>query len=205
MSGLLCANCQGTASKQCGKCKSAAYCSRECQRKDWKAHKKTCGRASGTDDGSDQPSAASGGRNPFKFQVHSISDPASLAKELGNDFLHNVPQQKVYARLIDSYRIRIEDTYVMTGEAIGLYGGENPLVGFREFLDLAESREGLLPPWWSRAKRMECVKLGTTKDQWSDLSCGVEKPDIQEHYKDPMMPMKLRVLNERIYGDQVGM
>jgi hypothetical protein len=31
------------AGKMCGKCKLVAYCSRECQAKDWKDHKKVCG------------------------------------------------------------------------------------------------------------------------------------------------------------------
>jgi splicing suppressor protein 51 len=28
----------------------------------------------------------------------------------------------------------------------------------------------------------------------------VEKPDITEHYGNPMMPMQLRILGEKIYG-----
>jgi hypothetical protein len=31
--------------KTCGKCKRVAYCSKECQKKDWKGHKKNCGPA----------------------------------------------------------------------------------------------------------------------------------------------------------------
>ncbi|KAI0798254.1 hypothetical protein C8Q75DRAFT_708684 [Abortiporus biennis] len=34
--------------KQCGKCHSTRYCSSECQRKDWPAHKKTCSPFSAT-------------------------------------------------------------------------------------------------------------------------------------------------------------
>lgn len=30
--------------------------------------------------------------------------------------------------------------------------------------------------------------------------CAVEKSDIKEHYGDPMMPMTLRILAERVYG-----
>eukprot|EP00536_Pseudo-nitzschia_multiseries_P006578 jgi/Psemu1/15633/gm1.15633_g len=32
----------GVKMKCCGRCKNVNYCSRECQRKDWKTHKKTC-------------------------------------------------------------------------------------------------------------------------------------------------------------------
>lgn len=38
-----CANCgDANASSKCSRCKSAHYCSRACQKKDWAAHKKDC-------------------------------------------------------------------------------------------------------------------------------------------------------------------
>jgi len=41
-----CRHCRmvGAGLKQCSRCKSAWYCSSECQRKDWKDHKKSCVR-----------------------------------------------------------------------------------------------------------------------------------------------------------------
>ena len=30
---------------------------------------------------------------------------------------------------------------------------------FRDFLNLAEEHDGLLPPWWSEPKRRECGKM----------------------------------------------
>jgi len=49
---LLCGLCSklelemasGSKLLTCSKCKSVRYCSKECQRKDWKQHKKTCGK-----------------------------------------------------------------------------------------------------------------------------------------------------------------
>lgn len=38
----LCNTCFQEATKKCGRCKNVYYCSRECQRKDWKSHKKNC-------------------------------------------------------------------------------------------------------------------------------------------------------------------
>ena len=40
----MCENCKGSERKMmvCGQCRQAYYCSRECQKKDWKQHKKSC-------------------------------------------------------------------------------------------------------------------------------------------------------------------
>lgn len=39
----MCANCGKTDSlKSCSSCKKTYYCSKECQKKDWKAHKSSC-------------------------------------------------------------------------------------------------------------------------------------------------------------------
>ncbi|KAF8245033.1 hypothetical protein K440DRAFT_604316 [Wilcoxina mikolae CBS 423.85] len=191
-----CAHCKKTAAadssplKRCAKCKSTSYCSRSCQKSDWKVHKKTC----------DRGASASG--SSHGFQVHSI-DPSSFSAGIADDALHALPENEVYKRLIDSYRLRVEDEYVFRGNLTGVYGGQDPVAGFQEFLDLAEKRGGLLPPWWSKAKRSECVKLGSGGAEWSDLKCAVEKHDVQEHYKDSMMPLKLRVMAEKIYGTHV--
>ncbi|KAF2276278.1 uncharacterized protein EI97DRAFT_474255 [Westerdykella ornata] len=37
-----CATCGKSASLQCGRCKNAWYCNRDCQRSDWKTHRKDC-------------------------------------------------------------------------------------------------------------------------------------------------------------------
>ena len=37
-----CGCCGEPATQRCSKCKSVWYCSRECQLKDWKAHKEMC-------------------------------------------------------------------------------------------------------------------------------------------------------------------
>ena len=100
--------------------------------------------------------------------------------------------------------MRCEDEYTFGGNTVGIYGDENPIYEFREFLDLAEKKQGLLPTWWNKVKRAECVRWATGGDDWSDISCAVEKSDIQEHYGDNMMPMTLRILGERIYGGAVG-
>lgn len=47
----ICASCKTPESdpskplKPCTKCQSVSYCSRDCQKNDWKVHKKTCAKA----------------------------------------------------------------------------------------------------------------------------------------------------------------
>ncbi|KAL8949554.1 MAG: hypothetical protein Q9222_004346 [Ikaeria aurantiellina] len=123
----------------------------------------------------------------------------------GGSNLDKLSKEDCYVQLIDSYRLRVEDDYVFTGEAGGIYGGEDPTEEFAEFLDLAETRAGLLPGWWSPETRKACEAMGASgsKDGWANLSCAVEKHDIQEHYKSPTMPMRLRLLAEKVYGKRV--
>ena len=118
----------------------------------------------------------------------------------GDDFLHNLPQGEVFTLLIDCFRMRMEDEYSFGGNTIGIYNGDKPLPPFKKFLSLAESRQAILPSWWSPAKRRECERLAVDGSQWSDINAAVEKSDIQDHYNDNMMPMKLRILGEKIYG-----
>lgn len=117
-----------------------------------------------------------------------------------DDFLHDRPEGEVFNLLIDSFRMRVEDEYVYGGNTIGIYNGDNTIPLFKKFLSLAESRQQLLPTWWSPVKRRECERLAVDGSQWSDINCAVGKSDIQDHYNDNLMPMKLRILGEKIYG-----
>lgn len=94
----------------------------------------------------------------------------------------------------------MEDEYTYGQNNIGIYAEESPVPVFKRFLDLAESRPGLLPPWWNAEKRRECERISVDRNGWSDINCAVEKSDIMEHYNNNTMPMMLRVLGEKIYG-----
>lgn len=169
----------------CSRCKTALYCSCDCQKSDWKQHKLVCS----TPEGSTNDKHSRG--------FHAVNQMFGLQQD---NFLHTLSEDDTYAQLIDCFRMRLEDTYVFGCDNIGIYGGEDPRPAFAEFLDLAESRERILPPWWTAAKRAECQMRAVDESQWSGINYAVEKHDIQEHYGDTMMPLKLRVLGEKIYG-----
>jgi splicing suppressor protein 51 len=115
-------------------------------------------------------------------------------------FLHKLAEKEVFAQLIDCFRMRVEDEYAYGCNNIGIYAGEDPRPAFRGFLDLAEKREGILPGWWNVEKRKECERVAVDEEGWNDINCAVEKNDIMEHYGDNLMPMKLRILGEKVYG-----
>lgn len=190
--------------KRCAKCKGTLYCSRECQKTDWKKHKAICAsQASSTAAKSATPSQGTappnqptpGGQHNPGFRV--VNQLLGLAND---DYLHKFPEKEAFAQIIDCFRMRVEDEYVFRGNTVGLYNEEDPRREFNKFLDLAESRLGLLPPWWNAEKRRECMRMAVDGSQWSDINSAVEKHDIQDHYKVSTMPMLLRVLGEKIYG-----
>ncbi|KAL8668860.1 MAG: hypothetical protein Q9224_007772, partial [Gallowayella concinna] len=130
---------------------------------------------------------------------------AMLDALFGGSNLDKLTKKDCYIQLIDSYRLRVEDDYKYGCDNHGLYAGEDPRPDFARYLDLAETRKGLLPTWWNRDNRAACEAMGAdgSKGNWADLSCAVEKHDIMEHYKDNTAPMKLRVLAEKVYGQRV--
>lgn len=194
--------------KRCAKCQGALYCSRKCQTDDWKKHKRSC--FSQAPSASPQPSAPPNSRGPTGQPLNpqrptgqhnaGFSAVNHLLGLTNDDYLHALPEKEAFAQLIDCFRMRMEDEYTYGQNNIGIYAEESPVPVFKRFLDLAESRPGLLPPWWNAAKRRECETMAVDSNGWSDINCAIEKSDIQEHYDNNSMPMMLRVLGEKVYG-----
>jgi splicing suppressor protein 51 len=178
---------------ECSKCSTTLYCSQECQKADWNTHKQTCGKTN-------QSTNATARLSPPKGLDQPISMPFTRLEN--GTWLHDRPEIDVYRLLVDAYRLRVEDTYVMEGDLMegSIYAGNTDgLRGFRDFLRKAATVSGLLPPWWNNEKKAACEQLGMDTSQWSDLRCAVQKHNIIEQYGDPQFPIQLRMLAEAVY------
>lgn len=185
--------------KTCAKCKRVQYCSRECQKKDWKSHKRACALAT------PDPSAS--------VQPRFVIDKPFHALQKGS-WLYVRPEQDVYQLLSDTFRMRREDKYKYEqfAEKGSVYAGgsaSSELQNFRRFLlqvtelDAKRPKEKrLLPSWWSQDRLEKCVEVATT-NQDAMVGLTVEKHDIQEFYKQDDMPMQLRMFGEALDGTKI--
>ena len=183
-----CASCGRTASadvylKHCARCRTTQYCSRDCQKTDWKQHKKPCTETASAKDNTDShlrpPNAGSNTsittRITQKNLIAPINKPFHALKD--ERWLHYRPKADVYQLLIDTYRLRMEDDYNLTGDADfdSIYAGSSSgYRGFRRFLEQIQARnKELLPAWWSDANALECERAGR-RDDWSSLKCAID-------------------------------
>lgn len=137
----------------------------------------------------------------------------SLLLDINHTALHALSEAEVFCALVDCFRMRVEDENKFKGKNMGILDGHSRCVpDFATFLDLAESREGLLPSWWSPEKRTACEAFSVQqmRGRYKDLGHAegnifafTDKKDIMEHYADNAMPMKLRILGEEIYGTSI--
>lgn len=165
--------------QRCSRCQKAYYCSKDCQKANWKEHKRGCGSSS----------TKQGTKSGLSGSQSSKANIESLFGAKTKSWLHGQCDAKVYTLLLDSYRLRVEDEYVFRGDVSDnlLYGQDNPAVGFRRFLVKAEKKIRVSPAWWTKQKRNECIAKGDKGEQWSNLHGAVEQEDIQEHYSNNMM------------------
>ena len=210
-----CHSCHKSASEvtlmKCAKCLTARYCSRDCQKADWKTHKKACVTQGGEPSipASTSTSArgdSSSGENSFspKRAKADVAKPFTRL-ELGT-WLHDRAEEEVFDLLLDAFRFRCEDDFNLAGRAEPntIYTrAKDSSVGFRRFLDKAATKPGLLPPWWTAAKIDECVQYGLGSS-WHSLQKKVTKMDLIDWYGDAEMPMKLRMLGESVLGSGPG-
>lgn len=110
--GPICSTCHkpqselGDELKHCARCRSARYCSKECQKKDWKTHKRSCTSPGATP----APSQSEPQRHDPGFKA------ANHLHGLTNDgYLHKLPEKEAFAQIIDCFRMRVEDEYAFAG------------------------------------------------------------------------------------------
>ena len=96
--------------KHCAKCKQTHYCSRDCQKADWKAHKKVCSKQAGSASAS---GSGNEGVSPPKGLDEPIPDPFTRLDN--GTYLHNRPEKDVYRLLLDTYHLRVDDMYTLEG------------------------------------------------------------------------------------------
>ena len=167
----------------CSRCNSQTYCSMECQSSDWSNHKEVCGISI--------------------LDSMSESNRDVCRSLLPDSFLHECSEKDVYDMLDDCFFLRIADCFCFTKDRKRKGGNMNK---FRDFLDLAEERVGLLPPWWCEAKRSECERMAEETERMAPGSEDYETRDfLVDHaliwaYRDYNIPMKLRLLAEKVYG-----
>lgn len=221
-----CAKCKktGVLLTPCERC-DVVYCSRSCQTLDWKPHKKRCARNRGGNGpgGATTTSSARSSSSSAAPPDSTDSTATGGALEGGNPmpftrlekgtYPHGRPEKDTYKLLIDAYRLRLEDIAKMEGvvEPDSIYASatNDPLPGFRRFLDKASAATGrLLPPWWSTDKQRECEDLGMSSSAggggWTSLRKKIQKGDVTNHYGDAKFPMQLRMLAEAVYGRGIG-
>jgi splicing suppressor protein 51 len=167
---------------QCSRCKVIKYCSGACQKAHWPKHKESCKKY------------AVDTSNPDKYPFHAIYQ---------STYLHNRDETKTYQLLIDCLRMRQEDVYALEGDTMAgtIYSQEPSSVrALKQFLRKAKWIPRFFPPWWTEEKEKACIEYGMNDSHFS-LECAQEKNDIQKTWKNPQMPMKLRLIAESVYGD----
>ncbi|KAF7532433.1 hypothetical protein G7054_g7965 [Neopestalotiopsis clavispora] len=205
-----CAKCKksGVDLKNCSKCRSISYCSRDCQKDDWKVHKKSCASNAQQNLGGGQQQGSGTATTQQKGLDGGIAKPFTALHN--RTWLHNRSDKDTYRVLIDSYRLKMTDDVTFDGgpERDSVYtaaGKADPLPGFRRYLEAAKARGNLLPAWWSDEKQAECEALCSPGGEpWYDLTRRVQKAQFNDHYGDGQFAMQLRMIREQITGRGPG-
>ncbi|EFQ95321.1 hypothetical protein PTT_06719 [Pyrenophora teres f. teres 0-1] len=204
-----CANCNKSAAEcslanlqQCSRCKTTEYCGRDCQKADWKTHKKICAQQANANAG-DPPStihSTSYSAPRLKTLEQHVPNPFTLLDE--GTYLRRRPEKDVYRLLIDAFRMRSEDDMKLENKPMpnSIYTGKpSSIEPFKKFLSLAATRKGLLPAWWTAEHQRGCEKFAES-GEWKDVRKKVTKAQMIQHYGDDKAPMQLRMLAEAVYG-----
>jgi len=135
------------------------------------------------------------GRGSFTYYKRSPDDLMCIYRAMRGQWLHGLPRDSVYLVVIDSFRLREQDSITKDETEPG-----NTPDKFQKYLDLLESRNGMAPAWWDRASRSTCVARAMQKKSQPNIHSTLSQKDILDFYRDPVMPTKLRALAAKVYG-----
>jgi hypothetical protein len=90
---VVCGGCKKDSSwfsagmKSCAECRNATYCSRECQKVDWKQHKKSCGKGGETLSGQASSAISTGSSDLdtidyYNTVAHMVPEAKALAESM---------------------------------------------------------------------------------------------------------------------------
>lgn len=166
----------------CIRCHNRTYCSRPCQEADWEIHKDDCGTSI--------------------LDTMSPQEQAFLSTLVPATFLHSETEGNVFYYLVSCHRMRMADSFVNRPleNLDRSFKDATDVDEVEEFLLFAEKRVGILPAWWSEKKRRECLSTVGTEDYEFPNDYDQVEQNIVRCSKNYLMPMKLRLLGERIYG-----
>ncbi|RSL47898.1 hypothetical protein CEP53_009758 [Fusarium sp. AF-6] len=124
-----------------------------------------------------------------------------------NNWLHFVPDTRLYSYLIDSFRLRMQDIKARPITRLDVFYRDwnKNIAGFKHYLDLAEQTPGLLPLGW-KPKRAACESL-CQLDPYYDLSrldTLYKSSIITHHGSDSGFILRLRELAQAVFGYAPG-
>ncbi|KHO00562.1 uncharacterized protein MAM_01340 [Metarhizium album ARSEF 1941] len=112
------------------------------------------------------------------------------------------PKEDAYRLLIDSYRLRVHDSFLFEGvtRPDTIYSGcPDSESDFVRYLQAARAK-GLLPPWWTQETLQACRDMGMADFQFHSLKQQLSQAMVVDYYQDATFPTQLRLFAEDVLG-----
>ena len=217
-----------TTMKQCSRCRSVLYCSRDCQKADWKAHKKICLKTVQAISSATAPivnksiPATNTNETPWPWtrpipqltRSPTIRPPiiaADLVVNLTTPFtrlyvkrwLHGRTEKDVFKLLFDTIRVRSWDDQSLAAQSLmdimqGSKAHASRMLVLRFIREAVRQR--CLPSWWSSEKEKECLRFGLSDENWKDSERPVQVHQVVARYGSPLILLQMRIFAEQVYG-----
>ncbi|KAG9187963.1 hypothetical protein G6011_01886 [Alternaria panax] len=162
-----CASCKKTAAdiglpnlQQRSKCRTTEYCGRDCQKADWKAHKKICAQQANTNAYAGFPPSTTHSTNYSAPRMKTLEKhvPNPFTRLDDGNYLHDRPEKDVYRLLIDAFRMR-KVMHLM--ESAG--PGEGNIMSMMDIgqmmgvLEFSSSSNGTQQSFWNKQPKTSAV------------------------------------------------